>query len=122
MLKGATGKRIFYFTSAFFRFCSFIAFLIAFIVVKVTVNPEIVWLNYLLIGFCFGGLISAVFNLILCGYTATAYKSAKASQIICVIITALTGGIASTTITLTACITKVTEEEIQSERIIKIKK
>ena len=105
-----------------FRLVGFIGLIIAFIVVKITVKPEIVWLSYLLLGLAIGGLVSGIFNLIMCGMTATGYSQNKVVQIICVCITAITGGIVGTTFTAIACGTKVLQDEIENEKIIKIKK
>ena len=96
--------------------------MIAFIVVKIAVRPSIDWLNYLLLGLSLGGLVSGVFNLILCGLTATAYKTNKRIQIICLIVTILTGGIVGTTLTSVALGTRVLDDEVENEKIFKIKK
>ncbi|MCI5497061.1 MAG: hypothetical protein MR412_00510 [Firmicutes bacterium] len=122
MIKGANGKRFNYFMSAFFRLFCFVGCLIAFIVVKIAVRPSIDWLNYLLLGLSLGGLVSGVFNLILCGLTATAYKTNKRIQIICLIVTILTGGIVGTTLTSVALGTRVLDDEVENEKIFKIKK
>ena len=122
MIKGANGKRFNYFMSAFFRLFCFVGCLIAVIVVKIAVRPSIDWLNYLLLGLSLGGLVSGVFNLILCGLTATAYKTNKRIQIICLIVTILTGGIVGTTLTSVALGTRVLDDEVENEKIFKIKK
>ena len=122
MIKGANGKRFNYFMSAFFRLIGFVGCLIAFIVVKIAVRPSIEWLNYLLLGLSIGGLISGVFNLILCGFTASAYKINICIQVVCLIVTILTGGIIGTVFTSVALGTKVLNDEVDNEKIFKIKK
>lgn len=122
MIKGAMGKRFNYFMSAFFRLICFLGTLIAYIVVKVTVNPPIEWLNILLILLSIGGLVSGIFNIIMCGMTATSYTEKKWLQIICLIVTIITGGIFGTTFTSVALATKISQEEIDNEKLIRIKK
>ena len=122
MLTGATGKRFYYFMSSFFRLIGFLALLIAFIVVKITVKPAIEWLNLLLILLSLGGLMSGVLNLAMCGMPATGYKESKKIQIICLIITIVTGGILGTIFTALALGSKVSDEEVENENIVKIKK
>lgn len=122
MIKGAMGKRFNYFMSAFFRLICFLGTLIAYIVVKVTVNPPIEWLNILLILLSIGGLVSGTFNIIMCGMTATSYTEKKWIQIICLIVTIITGGIFGTTFTSVAIATKISQEEIDNEKLIRIKK
>lgn len=122
MIKGAMGKRFNYFMSAFFRLICFLGTLIAYIVVKVTVNPPIEWLNILLILLSIGGLVSGTFNIIMCGMTATSYTEKKWLQIICLIVTIITGGIFGTTFTSVALATKISQEEIDNEKLIRIKK
>lgn len=122
MIKGATGKRFKYFFCSILRFVCFLGLLIAYIVVKVTVTPAINWLNALLLYLTIGCLVSGVFNLILCGMPATAYKQNKLVQILCAILTTITGGIGSTALCISACAMKVLDEEIENENIIKIKK
>ena len=121
-MKGTMGKRLNYFMSSMLRLICFLGLIIAFIVVKITVKPEIIWLSYLLLGLAIGGLVSGIFNLIMCGMTSTGYSQNKLIQIICVCVTALTGGIIATTLTAVACGTKVLQDEIENEKIIKIKK
>ena len=67
MFKGATGKRVYYFTSAMLRAFTAVGLLIVYIIVKFTVKPKIVLLNVLLISFAILGLISALYNLAMCG-------------------------------------------------------
>lgn len=122
MIKGAMGKRINYFFSAMCRLFCFLGLLIAFIVVKITVKPAIDWLNTLLICLSIGGLFSGLFNLVMCGMTATGYKQNKAIQIVCLIITIISGGIIGTTLTAVALGTRVEDEEVENEKIFKIKK
>ena len=122
MLTGAIGKRFYYFMSSFFRLIGFVALLIAFIVVKITVKPSIEWLNLLLLLLCIGSLMSGILNLAMCGMTATGYKTSKAIQIGCLIVTILTGGILGTVFTSLGFAGKVSDEEIENENIIKIKK
>ena len=122
MLTGATGKRFYYFMSSFFRLIGFLALLIAFIVVKITVSPAIEWLNLLLLLLSLGGLMSGLLNLAMCGMTATGYKTSKAMQIFCLVLTIVTGGIFGTVFTALAFSRKVSEEEIENENIVKIKK
>lgn len=122
MLKGAIGRRFYYFMSSFFRLIGFLALLIAFIIVKCTVTPAIEWLNFLLLSLSLGGLASGIFNLAMCGIPTTAYKTSKAVQIICLIVTILTGGILGTLFTALALGQKISDEEVKNENIIKIKK
>ena len=122
MMKGANGKRFNYFMSAFLRLFCFVALLIAYIVVKICVKPSIEWLNLLLILLSIGGLLSGLFNLMLCGFTATAYKTNLTIQIVCLIFTILTGGFFATTFTSVALATKIPDEEVENEKIFKIKK
>lgn len=117
MLTGATKKRFFYFGSALTRFLAFIALIIAYIVVKITVRPGIDWLNALLMCLSIANLITAVFNLILCGFTANQYKTNFGVQLICFLLCLFTGGIASTTFTGIAAFTKVLPDEIKNEKI-----
>ena len=122
MIQGAMGKRFNYFMSAFFRFLCFLGTLIAYIVVKIAVNPPIEWLNILLLCLSLGGLVSGIFNIILCGLTATSYSEKVGLQIVCLIVTIITGGIVGTTFTSVALATKITKEEIDNEKLIRIKK
>lgn len=121
-MQGAMGKRFNYFMSAFFRLLCFLACLIAFVVVVIVVKPAIVWLNVLLICLSIGGLISGVFNILLCGMTATGYNENKSVQIICLIVTIITGGLLGTLFTSIALATKISKEEIDNEKLITIKK
>ena len=57
--------------SSFFRLFGFLALLIAFIIVKITVKPAIEWLNLLLLLLSLGSLMSGIFNLAMCGMPAT---------------------------------------------------
>lgn len=122
MLTGATGKRFYYFMSSFFRLIGFVALIIAFIVVKITVKPGIDWLNLLLLLLSIGSLMSGILNLAMCGMPATGYKTSKAIQIVCLVVTILTGGIFGTVFTSLGFAQKVTDEEVENENIIKIKK
>lgn len=122
MIKGANGKRFNYFLSAMFRGIAFIGLLIAYIVVKITVKPSIEWLNILLLCLSLGGLVSGIFNLVLCGFTATGYKQNFWLQLFCLILTCVTGGIVGTTLTAVAFGCKIPDEEIESENIIRLKK
>ena len=122
MLTGATGKRFYYFMSSFCRLIGFLALLIAFIIVKITVKPAIEWLNVLLISLSLGGLMSGILNLAMCGIPATGYKSSKKMQIVCLVVTIITGGILGTVFTSLALGQKVSDEEVENENIIKIKK
>lgn len=119
MFKGANGKRINYLLSSVLRFFCFLALLIAFIVVKIVVKPSIDWLNILLIFLSISGLISGIFNLILCGFTATSYKENVPLQIICFVVTLLTGGILSSTLTGIAAFMGVADEEIANENLFR---
>ena len=122
MLTGATGKRFYYFISSFCRLVGFIGLLIAFIVVKVSVVPAIEWLNLLLLSLSLGSLMSGLINLSMCGMPATGYKTSRAIQIFCLVITIITGGIFGTIFTSLAFAQKVSDEEVENENIIKIKK
>ena len=122
MLKGgATAKRIYYFLSALFRGVAFIGLLIAYIVVRITVKPEIGWLNALLIILALLNLATGIFNLVLCGLSATAYKEKFLIQLCCFVITLLSGGIASSTFTGLAAFTKVLDDEVENEKIFNTK-
>ncbi|MGN0961854.1 MAG: hypothetical protein ACI4PF_06640 [Christensenellales bacterium] len=121
MLIGATKKRFYYCLSAFSRFIAFVGLLIAYIVVKITVKPNIDWLNALLICLSIASLVTAVYNLILCGFTANQYKDNFAVQLICFLICLFTGGIVSTTFTGVAVFTKVLPDEVKNEGIFNTK-
>lgn len=116
------GKRLAYFASSIFRIISSIGLLIAYIVVRITVSPAIDWLNTLLLVLTISTFVTAVFNFILCGLTANAYKSRKLLQIFCFIITAVTGGFISSTFTGIAAFTSIPQEEIDNENIFKVRK
>jgi len=122
MLQGAIAKRFYFVLSALFRFVSFLGLLIAYISVKITVRPPLAWLNALLLVLSLTCLATAVFNLILCGFTATAYKENKLIQIICFVVTLLTGGVASSAFTGLAAFTKVLEDEVKNEKIFNTKR
>lgn len=119
---GSMGKRLNYFLSSLLRILSFVGLLIAYIVVLITVKPAISWLNILLLVLSITTLVSGVFNLVMCGLTASAYNNKKFLQIICFIFTLVTGGIISSVFTGVAVFTKVPAEEIESENIFKVKK
>lgn len=121
MLKGATGKRFFYFMSAVLRIITAILLLIAFIVVKIVVKPSIDWLNALLIILSVLGFASGLFNLILCGMPALAFKTKKALQLVCFVFTVLTGGILTSMLTGMAVFTKVLPQDIKNERVFNTK-
>jgi len=91
-------------------------------VVKITVKPGIDWLNLLLLILSIGSLMSGILNLAMCGMPATGYKTSKAIQIVCLVVTILTGGIFGTVFTSLGFAQKVTDEEVENENIIKIKK
>lgn len=122
MLKGATGKRFFFFLSAFLRFVAFLGLIIAYIVVKITVKPTISWLNILLFCLILSNLATSLFNLVLCGFSANQYKDLKGVQIVCFILTLLTGGIATSTFTGIATFVRVQPEEIKNEKLFNLKK
>ena len=84
---GATNKRIYFFMSAILRALTFVALIIAYIVVKIAVRPGIDWLNLLLLLLAIGAVISAVCNLAMCGVTATSYSQNKWLQILVLIFT-----------------------------------
>ncbi len=117
MFKGATGKRVFYFSSAMLRVVTSIALLIAVIVVKFTVKPSIDWLNALLIILTISGIVSGLFNLVMCGLPALAFKSKRGIQIVCFVFTLVTGGPLSSLITGFAVFTKVLPEDIKNEKV-----
>ena len=119
---GSMGKRLSYFLSSLLRFVSFVGLLIAYIVVLITVKPAINWLNTLLLVLSITTLVSGIFNLIMCGLTASAYNNKKALQIICFVFTLVTGGIVSSMLTGVAVFTRVPLEEIDNENIFKVKK
>ncbi len=121
MLKGATGKRIFYFTSAMLRIFVAICLFIAFIIVKLAVKPGIDWLNALLIVLTITGIISGLFNLAMCGMPALAFKTKKIVQIVCFVFTLLTGGVLSSVLTGFAVFTKVLPEDIKNEKVFNTK-
>jgi hypothetical protein len=122
MIKGATSKRFNYFLSSFFRMVSFIGLLIAYIVVKIVVRPQIGWLNILLLMLSITSLVTSIFNLILCGFSATAYRNKKFIQIICFVVTLVSGGMASSALTGVAVFTPVLDDEVENEGIVHIKK
>lgn len=121
MFKGATGKRIFYFTSAVFRIITSLILLIAVIVVKLTVDSSIEWLNGLLIILTITGIISGMFNLAMCGMPALAFKNNRIVQLVCFIFTLITGGVLSSVLTGFAVFTKVLPEDIKNEKVFNIK-
>ena len=121
MFKGATGKRVFYFSSAMLRIFVSIVLLIAVIVVKFAVKPSIEWLNALLIILTISGIVSGLFNLAMCGLPALAYKSKKGIQIFCFVFTLITGGIISSILTGFAVFTKVLPEDIKNEKVFNTK-
>ena len=121
MFKGATGKRVFYFSSAMLRVITSIALLIAVIIVKFTVKPSIEWLNALLIILTISGIVSGLFNLAMCGLPAIAFKNNKAVQVFCFIFTLVTGGVLSSILTGFAVFTKVMPEDIKNEKVFSTK-
>ena len=121
MFKGATGKRVFYFSSAMLRVILSLLLLITFIIVKIWVKPSIDWLNSLLIILSISGFVSGVFNLAMCGMPAIAYKSKMAIQIICFVFALLTGGPLSSLLTGCAVFTKVLPEDIKNEKVFNTK-
>ena len=121
MFKGATGKRVFYFSSAMLRVIASIVLLITCIVVKFAVKPNIEWLNILLIVLTITGFLSGLFNLAMCGMPAIAYKSKKGIQIVCFLITLITGGILSSILTGFAVFTRVLPDDIKNEKVFNIK-
>lgn len=121
MFKGATGKRVFYFSSAMLRVITSIALLIAVIVVKFTVKPSIEWLNALLIILTISGIVSGLFNLAMCGLPAISFKNNKAIQVVCFIFTLITGGVLSSILTGFAVFTKVMPEDIKNEKVFSTK-
>ena len=121
MFKGATGKRVFYFSSAMLRVITSIALLIAVIVVKFIVKPSIEWLNALLIILTISGIVSGLFNLAMCGLPAIAFKNNKAIQVVCFIFTLITGGVLSSILTGFAVFTKVMPEDIKNEKVFSTK-
>lgn len=122
MLKGATGKRFFYFFSAFLGLILCLGLVVAYIVVKIKVKPEIKWLNILLLYLAIGNLITSLYNLVLCGFSAMQYKDMFAVQLVCFLLTLISGGIVTTTFTGVATFTKVLPEEIKNEKIFNVKK
>lgn len=120
-MKGATWKRLYFLSSAVCRFIDFLGLLVAFIVIKVVVEPSIDWLNTLLLTLSLLGLATSIFNLMLCSLPATGYAENKFIQIICFIVTLLTGGPLSSTLTGFATFIKVDENEIKNERIFNTK-
>jgi hypothetical protein len=121
MLIGATKKRFFYFLSAFFRFVACLGFVVALVSVMIAVKPNIKWLNALLLTLAITNLITAIFNLLLCGVTANGYKSNFRIQLICFLLTLLSGGIASSTFTGVAVFTRVLPEDLKSEGVYNTK-
>ena len=117
MFKGASGKRFFYFLSSFLRAISFVGLLIAYIVVRIVVEPSIDWLNTLLLTLTITTFLTSAFNLMLCGFPATAYHEKKFVQYFCFAVTIFTGGIGSTICTGFAAFTKVEQEEMKNEKI-----
>lgn len=107
--------------SGFLRLICFLGTLIAFVVVKIVVSPPIEWLNILLLLLSIGGLISGVLNILICGMTATGYRENKIIQIVCLIFTIVSGGLLGTIFTSIAFATKIDDEEIENEHLVKIK-
>lgn len=121
MFSGATGKRLFYFFSAGFRFISFLGLLVAYVIVKIVSEPQVRWLNALLLTLSLLSLATSAFNLVLCGMSATAYRQKFWVQLVCFVTTLFTGGVASSALTGFATFMKVEDEEIENERIINTK-
>ena len=117
MFKGATGKRVFYFSSAMLRIIVSLLLLVAFVVVKIVVRPGIDWLNSLFIILSITGFVSGLFNLAMCGMPAIAYKSKKAVQIVCFVFTMFTGAPLSSVLTGFAVFTAVLPEDIKNEKV-----
>ena len=121
MFKGATGKRVFYFSSAMLRIIVSLLLLVTFIVVKILVRPSIDWLNSLLIILTITGFVSGLFNLAMCGMPAIAYKSKKVIQIVCFVFTLITGAPLSSVLTGFAVFTSVLPEDIKNEKVFNVK-
>lgn len=121
MFKGATGKRVCYFVSAMLRVIVSIVLLIAVIVVKIIEKPSIDWLNILLIVLTISGVVSGLFNLLMCGMPAIAFKTKKTIQIICFVFTLLTGGPLSSFLTGYASFINVLPEDIKNEKVFNVK-
>ena len=118
---GSTWKRLYFFISAVLRFASAIALLVGYIVCKIAIDPDIIWLNMLLFVVMLTCLATGLFNLVMCGMTATAYKDLFRTQLICFIVTMLTGGIVSTVFTGIAAFVPVDPEELKREAIYNTK-
>lgn len=121
MFKGAMGKRLLFFFSACLRFISFLGLMIAYVIVRLAVEPKIQWLNSLLLILSLLSLVTAGYNLAMCGTPATSYKQKFYVQVICFVITVLTGGILSSTLSGIATFMKVEDGEIENEGIINVK-
>ena len=121
MFKGATGKRVFYFSSAMLRIIVSLLLLVTFIVVKILVRPSIDWLNSLQIILTITGFVSGLFNLAMCGMPAIAYKSKRAIQIVCFVFTLITGAPLSSVLTGFAVFTSVLPEDIKNEKVFNVK-
>lgn len=120
-MSGGMKKRVFYFLSAVFRFVSFLGLLVAFISVKIANEPDIEWLNALLLVLSLTCLVTSLFNLALCGMPATGYKQRFGLQLVCFLVTLVTGGIFSSAFTGVAVFTRVSDEEVANENLLNVK-
>jgi len=121
MFKGAMGKRVFYFSSAILRFLTSIALFIAYFIVKFAVKPEAEWVNSLLMVLALVGLISGMLNLAMCGMPAMAYKTKKVVQVVCFVLTLISGGPLTSTLTGFAVFTRVSDDDIKNENVFNTK-
>ena len=112
---GSTWKRLYFFISAVLRIVSSVALLVGYIVCRVVIDPDIIWLNMVLFILTWACLATGLFNLVMCGMTATAYKDMMKTQLICFVSTLLTGGIFSTILTGVAVFVPVDPEELKRE-------
>lgn len=118
---GSTWKRLYYFVSSMLRLTSAIVLLICYVACRIVCSPDILWLNMLLFVVMLTCLATSLFNLVMCGLTATAYNNMFKTQIICFVVTMLTGGIVSTVFTGLATFVPVDGDELKREAIYNAK-
>ena len=118
-MKGVFYKRLYYFFASLCRLIGFLATLIGYIVVKIVVKPSIAWLNGLLLYLSIAGLVSGILLLLMCGMTVRNYKHNKFRQIVILIITIITGGLFGTIFSSFALGTRLTDEDMENESMMR---
>ncbi len=116
--KGSFQKRYYYLMSGIFRLVSSMLLFVAYIVVGVTVEPDIIWLMHLLGLLGLLALFASISNFVMIKYFPKEYKEKTAPQIINLIITALSLGFASVVFSALALGIKVTDDELPKENKI----